>query len=485
MTVLESFRAARWVRLANLVAQAILFLTFFAGLNYLAGSYALRYDLTRYRRYSLSPETIAYLKSLRSPVSIIVTRDEQAVSPDLRGLLREYQYATEDNPGGRITVEYLDVYLRHREAELKGVDTNDIIRLRSGEKTDTLAIGDLYQVQNQQRRSFLGERLITSAILEVSNPERWKVYFLVGHGELRPSDVDATHGLSTAADQLRQSNFEVGMLDLTAARQVPSDASLLISVAPQNPYSPREQELLRVYLRDRAGRLILFLQPGYAHGLERLLLDWGVRVDDDLIRDSGPQNVTEDDDLIIRRFRPHPVTQQLISFDTFLRVGPSRSVGPDPVRAASNGLDVVTLASTSPTAWGEVNFRNRPEPLYDPRVDIRPQPEGLGLIVASEPAAVRDNLPFSVPRGRLVVFGTGDLIDNLRIANDGVNEIFLHAAEWALDRDPRLNIRPRPIERFQLSLSAADKTRLDYSLVLALPGAAALLGLIVYWTRRS
>ena len=68
----ESFRAARWTRTANLVLQAVLFLTLFAGLNYLAGTHVLaespwRFDLTRYRRYSLSPETLAYLSDLPRP----------------------------------------------------------------------------------------------------------------------------------------------------------------------------------------------------------------------------------------------------------------------------------------------------------------------------------------------------------------------------------------------------------------------------------
>ena len=52
-------------------------------------------------------------------------------------------------------------------------------------------------------------------------------------------------------------------------------------------------------------------------------------------------------------------------------------------------------------------------------------------------------------------------------------------------RSISLNIPPRPIERFQLSLSAGNLLNLRYTLLLALPAAAALLGLLVYWTRRS
>jgi hypothetical protein len=36
--VIDSFRAARWIRTLNLVLQAVLFLTLIGGLNYLAGA---------------------------------------------------------------------------------------------------------------------------------------------------------------------------------------------------------------------------------------------------------------------------------------------------------------------------------------------------------------------------------------------------------------------------------------------------------------
>jgi len=53
----DHLRTSRWARTAHLVLQAALFLTLVIGLNYLAGSHEWRFDLTRYRRYSLSPET--------------------------------------------------------------------------------------------------------------------------------------------------------------------------------------------------------------------------------------------------------------------------------------------------------------------------------------------------------------------------------------------------------------------------------------------
>lgn len=495
MALVDSFRVSRWVRTVNLVLQAILFVTLFYGLNYLADNHGWqddpwRVDLTRSRRFSLSPETLAYLKSLGRPVRIVVTEDRGPAqpTPDLRGLLEEFVYATQSNPDGAISVRYIDVDLQRSQAEQLGLDEPGQIGLYCGERAPLIVpASSLYRNGPEGPVAFNGEGVLTSAILDVASARREKIYFLAGQGERQPSDVEGT-GISTAADLLRERGFVVDTLDLSAAPAIPSDAALLVSVAPRSPYSPREEELLRQYLDARQGRLILFAGPGERLGLGPLLLDWGIRVDDDLVEDSGADNVTEDGDLIVRTFAAHPATQALFaaSPNPRMRFGPaSRTVRTDAGRAAAEGLDLVTLAATSPSAWGEVNPAVRRGRMFDPAVDLPPSPAGLGLAVASSRESARDNLPFSVASGRLVVVGCGDLIDNERIEGEGVFDFFLGAVNWAVDRDRELNVPPRPLDRFQLSLSARELQHLRYSLLFLAPGAAALLGLIVYWTRRN
>ncbi len=470
----------------------MLFLTFIGGLNYLARSHAWRFDLTRYRRFSLTAETLAYLHELSLPVHIVVTSNgQQADDPEVKGLLREFVYATEANPAGRVTVEYVDLYQDRRKTEKYGIEDPGMVLLVCGEKRRVLTPANLYRVENKEIKDFIGEQAVTAAILDVSNPDRKKIYFLVGHGELRPDDVDPARGLSMARDQLRLRNYDVETLDLVAERKIPADASLLISAAPQDPFTPFEQELLRQYLGPGARSLILFLAPNTKPGLRDLLIDdWGVIVDDDMILDLASDSMTEDGDLIIRAYTPHPITQMLVDYKKELRIGQARSVRPLPGRPAGAGLTVLTLAATSTTAWGEVDFRQRGIQTFTPGVDIKglPQmdpPNRLGVVVVSERVPVRGDLPFSVPGGKLVVVGTGDMISNARITNTGAEGLFLGAVNWTVGRDVALNVPARPIERFSLSLSASELTHLRYTLMLALPGIAALLGIAVYWSRRN
>ena len=105
------------------------------------------------------------------------------------------------------------------------------------------------------------------------------------------------------------------------------------------------------------------------------------------------------------------------------------------------------------------------------------------MIVSSE-RVTAGALPFSVPGGRLVVIGSGDIFSNRRLADPGCQALCLNAINWAVDRDTQLHLPPRPIERFQLSLSQEELAKLRLGLLFVLPGAVGLLGLIVYWTRR-
>jgi hypothetical protein len=490
--MIDSSRAARWIRTVNLVMQAALFMTLVGGLNYLAGSHSWRFDLTRYRRYSLSAETLSYLRELSRPILIVVTSNGQAEDPEVKGLLREYVNATESNPAGQIRVEYVDVYQDRRKSEKYGIEQPGIVLVTSGDKRRALSVDtELYRVEDHVRKAFTGEQAVTAAILDVSNPERKKIYFLVGHGEMRPDDVDPANGLSLARDQLRMRNYDVDTVELASARRVPPDASLLISVAPVDPFTPFEQETLRQYLGAGAGRFILFIKPNSQTGLGDLLLDdWGILVDDDIVIDLGSDNMSEDGDLIIRAFAPHPITQTLLDYKEALRIGSARSVRPLPGRPTGSGLTVVTLAATSTTAWGELDYRSRGVQAFTPGIDIKglPQmdpPNRLGVAVASERVGVRGDLPFSVPGGRIVVFGTGDMISNARITNAGALAMLLGAVNWTVGRDAALNVPSRPIERFQLSLGAGELARMRYSLMLVLPGIAALLGIAVYWARRT
>src|SRR3954451_15503048 len=106
MATFDSFRAARWLRTLNLVLQAVLFLSLFSGLNYLARHHPSRLKLDR--RFTLSPETLSYVQHLSRPITVVVTLADPGDNPEVRGLLAEYVHAAEATANGQIEVKYID-----------------------------------------------------------------------------------------------------------------------------------------------------------------------------------------------------------------------------------------------------------------------------------------------------------------------------------------------------------------------------------------
>ncbi|MBC8012353.1 MAG: GldG family protein [Burkholderiales bacterium] len=484
-----TFASARRRRTAHLVAQAVLVLTLVAGLNYLATRHAWRLDLSRHARHSLSPETRSYLRELSAPVHIVVTLDEETAEDnvaqaarDVRTLLRDYVEASAVNPAAPVTFEFIDIY-KNRAAALKhGIQEPNTIVVICGGKPRVVRITELYRVKNGEKVAFTGEQAFTAAILDVTRAKKEKIYFLAGHGEMDPSDSDPDRGLSVLAQELALRNFDLAIHDLASSRELPSDASLFIIAAPQGRYGPEAQELLRRHLSTSAGRVLLLLNPGNRHGLDDLLFDWGVLADDVLILDQGPDGRADSGDLVLYpAASEHSIIQFLHDNKIAVRFGPTRSVRADPGRSLDPGLSVLPLVVTSATAWGERAFRPLGTPSFDPATDLAPR---LSAATASERATPKGTLPFTVRSGRLVVFGNGDWLANSSLAANGNAILAFAAINWLADRDTQLQLPPRPIEKFQLSLTTAQLGRLRLTLLLALPAAAGLLGLLVYWNRR-
>ncbi len=485
----KSFRAARRLRLANLLLQAALLITFFAGLNYIALRYSWRHDLSLTRSRTLSAETLAYLQQLTQPVRIISTiptaSEDTAIaetSREIQTLLRTYAYATENRPQGRISFENLNVFERPKDAKaLKLENQENAIVVICGQNIRHVPLSDLYVFEKEQKKAFLGEQAITAAILDVANPTRKKIYFLTGHGEMDPEGVDPNRGLSLLLSEIRARNFDVDRLELNLTKKIPADASLLIIAGPTNRYEPWEELLLRNYLKENAGRVFLLLAPGYSHGLDNLLFDWGVRSEDVVIFDQGPAGQNENGDLILSAYAPkHPVTQPLINYQKSLQFGLARNARINPA-SPTTGLVATTLITPAKTAWGETRYRQSPI-VFNPGYDI--PGDALGLAVASELRPAKDNLPFSVASGRLITIGCADFAANQRLGSGGNFELTLASINWLVDRDTQLSIPARPIQKLQLTLSREQTAHLRYAILFALPLAAAALGMIVYWTRR-
>ncbi len=486
----NEFRLARRFRAANRTVQIVLGLSLILALNFLAAKYFSRIDLTESGTYTLAPESKAYIRELEQPVKIIVTIPNDPDVPELvqihqhlSKLLREYEAAGMRDGNSYVDVEFVDIYRQRKRAqELANnykLTQENVILVAMGDRTREIRQADLFEVKNNEIRGFRGEKAITSAIIDVSSKKTDKIYFLVGHGEMRLDDVDPLRGLSQLESFLRERNYALATLDLAVDEDVPADADLIVVPSPQASLLPEEVEKLRRYMSDRNGRMIVLIDPGRRHGMDDLFYDWGVLADDMSVVDEGPDYRAQGGDLIIRRFAEHPITDLLVEYQITALFGQPRPVRTDPASLDDERLQVTQIVGTSEQSWGERDYRSQQPARFDEGRDLN----GPISIATVSTRSAGSDLGITIPGGRFVVFGNSDFITNNRLRAFGNRTLFFNSVNWALARTSLLNIATRPLESYQIVMSEHDLKRMFIYFAI-LPAATAVFGLFIFLLRR-
>jgi ABC-type uncharacterized transport system involved in gliding motility auxiliary subunit len=494
MSKLENFKYSRWVNRGSSLFQFVLVITLFVGLNTLSLIHFKRYDITENRKYALSPETVSYIQELTGPIRIIVTLNGDETNSemgpyytDIKNLVKEYEYAAQLAGSGPIQTEFINVYQQRRVAqelvEEFGISQPNLVIFASETKHRTVVIDELYDSEDLKKTAFRGEQMFTSAILDVSSSKENSIYFLKGHGERDPASVDPIIGLSQLSQQLEQRNFKVKPLDLTGPEsRIPDDANLVVLAGPRLPLMAREVNILKDYLNDKAGRLIVLIDPAINNNLGDLFYHWGILAEDMVVLDTSSDSLITGGDLLIRRFdSEHPITESLAKNSESVVVGLSRPVRADIGAPLDDRLSVKPIVGGSQSSWGERFYQDQKSIGYDEGVDLK----GPVSIAVVSDRSISSDLGIDMPGGRLVVFGTSEIITNSRLTILGNFTLFLNTINWALDRNNLLSIEPKPIEKLHITLSQEEMSKLRLAILLILPCCCALLGTFVYWLRRT
>jgi hypothetical protein len=492
------------------VSSAALNAALVAGVLVVVNVIAFRYggralDMTRERAYSLAPQSVNLLRTLKRPVTFTTFFGRSAVAGQqydrVRELLELYKAVNPD----KVRIESVDPYrdlsrfeaLAARVPEV-GVDVTQgggvVIEYGEGETADRQVVRnlDLFDVPREGRFDpdvskfetvFKGEGAVTSALIRLRESKKPKVVFTSGHGEPAVEDMDSTRpGLGLWKTRLTGTGAEVFTLNLLA-EDVPADAALVVVAGPKTPLKPEEVNRLRA-AADRKVPLLLLLGDAESSGLEAFLKDVNVEVVKGFVvepRLSHPQDRTT---VIVPVVNPrHPTVDSLKNlFLFFPRPAPLRVIaGAQP---GTPGANVVTtsLLKTSRESWAEPDLTTR-------RAEKNPGdpvgPFDVAVAVTDRPAP-GDTKP---PNPRMVVLSSRYLADNKYLQADPSNlDLLMNAVSWLRGREDLTGPGPIPPTVHQSVFLNADPV-LKARLVLVPTVMAMLLiitlGVITYVARRD
>jgi ABC-type uncharacterized transport system involved in gliding motility auxiliary subunit len=444
---------------SNALVMSIAFAGILVVLNYIVYDNPQRWDMTEDKQYTLAPETINALETIEQPIhaKAFYTSDLDTDTP--AKLLDQFKFYSE----GKFTYEFIDPQLDQVQAYEAGITRNGSIVL--------------YQGTEKQIISSTSERELTSALVRLISPAERKVYFLTGHGELVP-DAGDMRRIDFASRDLRAKNYTLETLNLIANNAIPTDAGVIVIVAPQQALLSAEVDLIAGFLEAGGGLVYLpepvhLTQLGQANTeLDAYLADaWGILLTADMIIDLTSNMSYEY--AIGMDFGTHPITSRLTGTATILPT--ARSVN---VVEAPSGISQVTLVRTSANSWSETDLEGLvtegSEIQFDEGTADAVGP--IGLAVASESF---------MSEGRVVVIGDSDfLVDEVYTAASN-SSLFINSVDWAAGEEEIINIIPRQsTQRLLVAPQAWILNLITLGAVFILPGLMLLSGIVVWVQRR-
>jgi len=442
---------------SNLAVLIVVVVAIVVAVNYIAASHQARWDVNADKLYTLSDQTVKLLEGLKEPVQ--VTAFYLPEEPDYtksQDLFDSYRYISKN-----FVYEFVDYRRKPELVKSFGV-TN------SGPRIVLKYDGKEARVKD------VTEEGLTNGLVKVTRKGSQKVYFAQGDGEKSIEDKTET-GYSDNAEALKNEGFEVAKIML-AVTEIPKDAAAIIVAGPQKPMLPGVVKALEQYL-NQGGHLMIMAEPETETGLGGLLGEYGITLGNDMIIDTmsklfggGPTMP------VVAQYEEHEITKGF-SLMSIFPTARSVNVAAKP----PEGVKVLTLASTSQTAWADTGFKE----LRSGQASFDEEKDKKGPIPVAAVATKTITGGEASAEARLVVFGDSDFADNQFRTFSGNGDLFLNSVSWLAKQEENITIRAKSRTASRLFLTQAQSDFIFYTTMMIIPLAFFSAAFIIWRSRKN
>jgi len=249
----------------------------------------------------------------------------------------------------------------------------------------------------------------------------------------------------------------------------------LIIAGPKRPLLEAEIKLIRTYLQD-GGRLLALLDPEFKTGLETILPEWGITLDNRIIVDAsssgqflglGPAVP------VVEAYGSHPITRAFNQGFSYYPLAQALKID------ESKAEQVTPLLLSQERTWAEANPDND-ELDFDPKTDLQgPLTIGVTVEVPNQEAPQNPE-----KKTRLVVIGDSDFATSGPFAQGLNGDVFLNSVSWLAEDNRTLSIRPKAQVERKLVLSRTRFRVLALTAIAFLPLLAFTIAGSIWWKRR-
>lgn len=481
-------------------------------LNYLTADKHLRKDLTQGSQYTLSELSLNFLKgeqlqNYKGTIKIyVISKPRPLHAERLRSLLEEYaRHSAAD-----LEFEFIDrVKDANRLNEISAIysksffEDSILIDARiegdSTEKTDTpesvplnrirqLPIKELSVVSDDGSRivAWQDEKILTSYLLSAIEGKPRKFYFVVDKSEI-DDQGEGSPAWRTFRELLATQNIALVPYQISSGAPIPADAEGLAIIGLDVDFDEDELEILNEYWGRNAASIFITVKPdAKVVKIRRFLASYGIKVENDQVTTmKNGRKLTTARAIFVRG---NDITKGFGDQATQLD-GVTRSltlVNLD--QLGSRNINVYSILNSAPGWWGEVSYQ-KDQAQFDPNKDNgtdpnspihRPVPIACAVVRGKENLDKTKHLT-----SRMIVVGNTQFLkpNNMR---EELTHFTISSINWLAGREDLVgNIGQKPAQNQKITIPEEQKSNINITILAILPSITALIGLIVWFNRRS
>jgi hypothetical protein len=433
------------------------------GLNLVPVPASARVDFTESKRFSLSKQSKEVLQNVKQKA--VVTAFAPENSPQARDagvLLAQFRRVN-----SQIRTRVLDFAKAQGEALRLGAQDDGEVVVEIGERKEVVAP--------------VIEQTITSALQRLARPKPQVLCGLEGNGERR-LDSEAPQGFQLARLVAERNGIETRGLDLTVAKEIPADCTILAMVAPTAALLPDQIRLVNDFMANN-GKMLLMAEPG-GPNLDAITTRWGLRFLPGVVFDPPRALAGDPTSLLVNDFPTESPVAKGVDTAGLVTAG-----GITTAASEDAGLSVARVLQSSQQSWLELNPTGTPA-TYEADKGERGGPVVLaGAADRSEVKASGENRlstgGASIARTRLLAFTDADWASNAFLDRLANGRLLANGLNWLAGEEDLVAIGGVDPDLRRLELTSSQRRLMGIGSIGALPALILLTGAGVWLRRRQ
>lgn len=440
------------------------------------------WDLTSERRFSFSEQTQKVVGDLSVPVKLYAFPDPEGDSSSIETLLDRYRRLNKN-----FTYELVDLEKKPTLAESLEVRAygQGVLELVSG------STGGQAPPRRERLMTF-DEASITNALMKLTSEGERRVAFLTGHGE-RPIVGSGKETLSAMVAALTSEGYRSETLNLTQAKTLPADLTLLVLAGPTSPLLPGEQTEIAAYLQ-RGGKMLFLADISTPASYSQWLATLGFELPETIVVDSAAELAKADIGFAIGQdySGEHPITKNFVDFTGFRLGRPVRpsEAGAPPLGEGGSTPKVEILVHTAQSAFA-VPIAQVRQGQASISADLKEAAKFPLAVAALYPRQANSEAPeqgegaAETPvSARIVVIGNTDAFTNSLFAFVSNRDFILNTVNWLAESENQITVRTKDPKSQPLVLEKQKEKWLGFVFCLLLPFLSVLTGVLIHFGRR-